>query len=96
MDPRLRAEAARMYGEVGSTYHWTGKWRQSVDAYRRQAELLSAMVRDEPATPELRIRLASSYSSCGHVLRDLGEMPDARTVLPKGRRDSRAPRCRVG
>jgi serine/threonine protein kinase/Flp pilus assembly protein TadD len=83
MDPRLRAEAIKMCGEVASTYHWTGKWHQSVDAYRRQAELLTAMVRDEPASPELKSRLASSYNNCGHVLRDLGETPEARTVYQK-------------
>jgi tetratricopeptide (TPR) repeat protein len=83
MDRELRAEAARMYGEVANTYHQTGKWQQAVDAYRRQAELLTAMVQDEPANAAYRVRLTHSYIGCGHVLRDLGEMPQARATYQK-------------
>jgi tetratricopeptide (TPR) repeat protein len=80
VDPRLRQEAARMYGEVANTYHSTGKWRQAVDAYRRQAELLSALVRDEQGNSEHRRKLAVSCRNRGNVLRDLDETEEARAV----------------
>jgi tetratricopeptide (TPR) repeat protein len=80
IDPRLREEAARMYGEVAGTYHATGKWHQSLGAYWRQAELLAAMAREEPAHEEHNRKLALSYRACGNVLRDLGETPDARAA----------------
>ena len=69
-----------MYSAFAYTYHWTGKWHQAVDAFRRQAELLSAMAKDEPANKEHRRQLAVCYTSCGNVLRDLGDLPEARDV----------------
>jgi tetratricopeptide (TPR) repeat protein len=80
IDPRVRQEAARLYGAVANTYHSAGKWQQAADHYRRQAELLSALANHDAANHELKRLLAVSYRNRGNVLRDLGESGAARAA----------------
>jgi tetratricopeptide (TPR) repeat protein/tRNA A-37 threonylcarbamoyl transferase component Bud32 len=82
-DPRLRHQAARMYGEVAYIYHSVGQWGRAAEAFRLQAELLSGLRAEEPADPEHGRLLAVSHRSLGNVLRDLGEVRQARAAYDR-------------
>jgi tetratricopeptide (TPR) repeat protein len=79
-DPRLRREAARMYGEVANVYHSVGRWGQAVEAYRRQVDLLASLQAEEQDNKELGRQTANSHRARGNVLRDLGDVEQARAA----------------
>jgi tetratricopeptide (TPR) repeat protein/tRNA A-37 threonylcarbamoyl transferase component Bud32 len=76
-DPQLHREAARMYGEVANTYHSLGKWTRAVDAYRLQANLLTAWMDEDRGEAEPRRKLAECHRNRGNVLRDRGDVQRA-------------------
>jgi serine/threonine protein kinase/tetratricopeptide (TPR) repeat protein len=78
-DPRLRHEAAKMFGEVASIYHAVGQWSKALDAFRAQETLLTELVQESPGD-EYRRMLARSHRGRGHVLRDQGEPRQARAA----------------
>jgi tetratricopeptide (TPR) repeat protein len=78
--PHLRLEAARMYGEVAGIYHTVGQWSRAVEAYRLQADLLSDLWAEEPANKGLGYQLAVSHRWRANVLRDRGDLQQARAA----------------
>jgi serine/threonine protein kinase len=78
-DPRLRHEAAKMFGEVASIYHAVGQWSKALDAFRVQVKLLTELLQ-ESSDDEYRRMLARSHRGRAHVLRDQGEPRQARAA----------------
>jgi tetratricopeptide (TPR) repeat protein/tRNA A-37 threonylcarbamoyl transferase component Bud32 len=85
-DPRLRREASRMYGEIANIYHSIGQWGKAVEAYRVQADLLVGFQAEESGNQEHIRRLADSHRARANVLRDLGEVNQARMAYTQAAR----------
>jgi tetratricopeptide (TPR) repeat protein len=77
-DPRVRREAAHLFGQVSAIYLALGQMDKAADALDRRASLLTSLVEEEPASKPLRIRLADSHRWRGNALRDLGKVREAR------------------
>jgi tetratricopeptide (TPR) repeat protein len=77
-DPRVRREAAQLFGHVGGIQHSLGQVGKAAEAYGRRASLLASLLEEEPASKALRIELADSHRWRGNALRDLGKTREAR------------------
>jgi tetratricopeptide (TPR) repeat protein len=77
-DPRVRREAANLFGHVAAIYLSLGQMGKAADALGSQAGLLTSLLEEEPASKDLRIALADSHRSRGNALRDQGKAREAR------------------
>jgi tetratricopeptide (TPR) repeat protein len=85
-DPRVRREAAQLFGQAASIHHTLGQLGKAAEAYGRQATLLASLVADEPASKALRAKLADSHRWRGNALRDLKMAREARAAYDKAAR----------
>jgi tetratricopeptide (TPR) repeat protein/tRNA A-37 threonylcarbamoyl transferase component Bud32 len=85
-DPRMRQEAAQLYGQVAGIHHTLGHARLAAEAYGRQANLLTGLREDEPASKTLCMELADSHRYRGNALRDLGKARAAREAYGQAAR----------
>jgi serine/threonine-protein kinase len=79
-DPALRKETAQLYGKVAIIQFSLGRWNKAIEARRRQANLLSGLLEEEPTSKPLRHQLADCQRYRGHALRDLGKGGEARAA----------------
>jgi tetratricopeptide (TPR) repeat protein len=79
-NPKVCLQAARLYGTVADIHHTLGQWGKAVEAFNRQAELLSEVLAQEGPNPAHRHELASSHRRRGNALRDLGKLTEARAA----------------
>jgi serine/threonine protein kinase/Tfp pilus assembly protein PilF len=77
-DPRVRREAAHLFGQVGWIHHTLGQAGKSAEAWGRQASLLTTLLEEEPADSAVRSGLAHTLRWRGNALRDLGKAREAR------------------
>ncbi len=77
-DPRVRREAAELFGQVARIHRTIGQAGKAAEAYGRQASLLTSLLEEEPANKDLRLKLADSHRYRGNALRDLGQAREAR------------------
>jgi len=77
-DPKVRREAAMLYGEVAWIRHRLGQADMAAEAWDRKASLLTSLLGDEPTDKDLRLDLSHSHRWRGNMLRDLGKVGEAR------------------
>ena len=77
-DPRVRREAAKLFGQVGLIYYTLGQADKSAEYYDRKARLLIKLLQEEPGDKTLRMELADSHRWLGNALRLQGETRQAR------------------
>jgi serine/threonine protein kinase/tetratricopeptide (TPR) repeat protein len=77
-DPSIRLEAADLFGKVAYIYVDLGDAGKAVEAYDRQARLLTTLLEEEQDSKDLRRKLAFSHRWRGNALRDLGKTREAR------------------
>ena len=77
-DPRVRREAAHLFGHVAEIHHTLDQPAAAAEAWGRRASLLTSLLEEEPANRALRMDLADSYRWRGNALRDLGKAREAR------------------
>jgi tetratricopeptide (TPR) repeat protein len=85
-DPRVRREAAQLFCQVASIHHSLGHAGKAAEAFGRQANLLSSLLKEAPASKTLRIALADSQRWRGNALRDLGQAHAARVAYEEAAR----------
>ena len=77
-DPRMRREAVQLFGQVAEIHHTLDQATKAAEAWARQASLLKSLLEEEPASKDLRIRLADAHRWRGNAPRDLGNVREAR------------------
>jgi serine/threonine-protein kinase len=77
-DPGVRRKAAKLFGQVALIQFTLGKPGEAAETCRRQANLLTSLLKEEPASQTLRIELADSHRWRGNALRDLDRAREAR------------------
>src|SRR5262249_35780780 len=77
-DPRVRREAAHLFGQVGWIRHTLDQAGKAAEAWGRQVSLLASLLEEEPANSDLRSDLAHTLRWRGNALRDLGKAREAR------------------
>ncbi len=60
-DPRVRREAAQLFGQVGWIQHILGQPAKAAEAWGRQAGLLSSLLEEDSANKALRLALADCH-----------------------------------
>src|SRR5262249_26975713 len=85
-DPRVRREAAQLFGHVAGIHHTLGQAAKAAEAWGRQASLLTSLLEEAPASKALRMELADSHRWRGNALRDLGETREAREAYDRAAR----------
>jgi serine/threonine-protein kinase len=79
-DPKVRQEAAQLFGQVAWIHTTLGQVGKAAEAWDRQAGLLTSLLKEDPASKDLRLGLAHTYRWRGNALRELGKVDDARTA----------------
>jgi tetratricopeptide (TPR) repeat protein/tRNA A-37 threonylcarbamoyl transferase component Bud32 len=82
-DPRVRRQAAKLFGLVGGLHHTLGHVGKAAEAYGRQASLLASLLQEKPGCKGLRGELADSHRWRGNALRDLGKARQAREAYDR-------------
>jgi serine/threonine-protein kinase len=77
-DPRVRQEAAQLFGQVAWIHNTLGQAEKSAEAWDRQAGLLADLLKEDPTSKDLRRVLSDVYRWRGNALRELGKGGDAR------------------
>jgi tetratricopeptide (TPR) repeat protein len=77
-DPRVRREAAHLFGQVAAINLTLGQMGKAAEALGHRASLLASLLEEEPASKALRIALADCHRWRGNALRDLGKAREAR------------------
>jgi serine/threonine protein kinase/Tfp pilus assembly protein PilF len=77
-DPRVRREAAQLYRQVAEIHDHLGQTAQAAEYYGRVADLLTSLVKEDPANKDLRLESADMHRWWGNELRDLGKWREAR------------------
>jgi serine/threonine-protein kinase len=85
-NPKVRREAAQLFGQVAGIHQILGQARKAAEAYDRQATLLTSLLEEEPASKVLRLELADSYRYRGNALRFLGKAREAREAYGRAAR----------
>ena len=85
-DPRVRREAAQLFGQVAEIHHTLDQAAKAAEAWGRQASLLTSLLEEEPASKALRMDLADSHRWRGNALRDLGKTREAREAYDQAAR----------
>ena len=94
-DPRVRREAAQLFGQVAEIHHTLDQAAKAAEAWGRQASLLTSLLEEEPASKALRMELADSHRWRGNALRDLGKAREAREAYDQAARLQEALAARV-
>jgi tetratricopeptide (TPR) repeat protein/tRNA A-37 threonylcarbamoyl transferase component Bud32 len=84
-DPRVRREAAHLFGRVAAIHHTLGQADKAAENYGRQADLLDNLLNEEPTDQALRMELADSHRWRGNSLRLQGEARQARQAYDQAR-----------
>jgi serine/threonine-protein kinase len=82
-DPRVRRDAARLYGKVGDIHYTLGQFVEAGIAYGREADLLTTLLNDEKGNKALRLAVADSYRDRGNALRNAGDVPEAQKAYDR-------------
>jgi serine/threonine-protein kinase len=85
-DPRVRREAAQLFGQVAWIHQNLGQAGMAEEAWARQASLLNSLLQEEPASQALRYQLAHCHRWRGNMLRDLGKTDEARQAYGEAAR----------
>ena len=85
-DPRVRREAAQLFGQVAEIHHTLDQAAKAAEAWGRQASLLTSLLEEEPASKALRMDLSHSHRWRGNALRDLGKAREAREAYDQAAR----------
>jgi serine/threonine protein kinase/Tfp pilus assembly protein PilF len=85
-DPRVRREAARLFGQVAGIHHSLDQAARAAEAWGCQASLLTSLLAEEPASKALRRDLAYSHRWRGNALRDYGKAREAREAYDQAAR----------
>jgi tetratricopeptide (TPR) repeat protein len=85
-DPKVRHEAAQLFGQVAHIYINLGHAGEAAEAFDRQARFLSSLLEEEQDNEDLRMELAVSYRWRGNALRDLGKTREAREAYDRAAR----------
>jgi tetratricopeptide (TPR) repeat protein/tRNA A-37 threonylcarbamoyl transferase component Bud32 len=85
-DPRLRREAANLFRQVADIHQHIGQAEQAAEAYGQQANLLTSLLKEEPASKDLQMELADTHRWRGNMLRDLGEAREAKEAYDEAAR----------
>jgi tetratricopeptide (TPR) repeat protein/tRNA A-37 threonylcarbamoyl transferase component Bud32 len=85
-DPRLRREAATLFRQVADIHQHIGQTEQAAEAYGQQANLLTTLLKEEPASKDLQMELADTHRWRGNMLRDLGEAREAKEAYDEAAR----------
>ena len=85
-DPSVRREAAQLFGQVAGIHHTLDQAAKAAQAWDRQAKLLTSLVKEEPASKDLRKGLAHSHRWRGNALRDCGQTRAAREAYDQAAR----------
>jgi serine/threonine protein kinase/Tfp pilus assembly protein PilF len=102
-DPRVRREAAQLFGQVAEIHHTLDQAAKAAEARGRQASLLTSLLEEEPASKDLRMHLAHAYRWRGNALRDLANVRQAREAYDQAaslqevllRESPDEPRCQL-
>ncbi len=76
-DPQVRLETARLYYQVAEIQRFLGQWDKAIETYRRQADLLTSLLADDPTNVAYRRQLAASHRFRGFVHNDQAKMAEA-------------------
>jgi serine/threonine protein kinase len=79
-DPRVRQEAARLFGHVAWIHQTLGQSEKAAEVWDRQASVVASLLSDEPGNKTLRLGLADIHRWRGNMLRDLGKAREARAA----------------
>ncbi|HEV3447663.1 MAG TPA: protein kinase, partial [Gemmataceae bacterium] len=79
-DPGVRREAAQLFGQVAATYYLLGQSGKAAEAYGNKVNLLTTLMKEDPANKSLRIELADGQRWLGNTLRDHGETKKAQAA----------------
>jgi eukaryotic-like serine/threonine-protein kinase len=82
-DPRVRLETAQLYRQVAGIQHSLGQWGKAIEACRRQADLLAALLEEDPTNASYRLQLAGCHKFHGIVLHELDRAPQAREAYDR-------------
>jgi tetratricopeptide (TPR) repeat protein len=85
-DPKVRREAARLFGQVAGIHHTLDHAAKAAEAWGRQASLLTSLLEEEPASKDLRMDLADTQKWRGDALRDSGKAREAREAYAQAAR----------
>jgi tetratricopeptide (TPR) repeat protein len=85
-DPRLRREAATLFRQVADIHLQIGQAEQAAEAYGQQANLLTGLLKEEPANKDLQMELADTHRWRGNALRDRGEAREAKEAYDEAAR----------
>jgi serine/threonine protein kinase len=77
-DPKIRHEAAGLFGQVAAIHRTLGQADEAAKAYGDMAWLLTGLLEEKPADKNLRTQLADTHRYRGNELRDLGKAREAR------------------
>jgi serine/threonine-protein kinase len=77
-DPAVRREAAQLYRLAATIHSTLGQADKAAEAYVHEADLLTALLKDEPGNRTFRLDLADCHRARGNALRDLGKTGEAR------------------
>jgi tetratricopeptide (TPR) repeat protein/tRNA A-37 threonylcarbamoyl transferase component Bud32 len=78
-DPRVRREAAKLFGQVAWIHSTLGQADKAAEAWERQAGLLSTLIESDPNSKELRFNLADILRWRANALRAYGRVDEARS-----------------
>jgi tetratricopeptide (TPR) repeat protein len=82
-DPEVRREAAKLFGQVAWIRSDLGQAGKAAEAWDRQANLLTSLLKHESTNKALRMDLAFSHRWRGNMLRDLGKVHEAREAYDR-------------
>ncbi len=82
-DPAVRREAVKLFNQVAYIHINLGHAGLAAEAFGRQADLLAAMLEEEPSSKALRLELADCQRWRGNALRDLSKPREAREAYDK-------------